>query len=89
MKQGQYEHSEALSEAQKALITLRARVRELHWLSGGKGYDNMGARELNQVRNKLDEADMWLAAASRSLNAGGKRAIASGFYPEDMKGEQQ
>jgi len=78
---GKYEHSDALSEAQDALITLRHRLRKLHWMSGGQGYDNMGARELEQVRLKLDEADMWLAAASRSLNAGGKRAIAAGFQP--------
>ena len=70
----EYEHSATLREAQAALITLRHRVRRLHWMSGGEGYDGMGRRELEHVRTKLDEADFWLAAASRSLAAGGKRA---------------
>lgn len=76
-----YEHTDDLRGAQAALIELRKRVRRLHWLSGGAGYDNMGARELVQVRVKLDEADMWLAAASRSLNAGGRRAVREGYGP--------
>ena len=81
-----YEHSDALREAQQALITLRHRVRRLHWMSGGKGYDNMGRRELEQVRVKLDEADFWLAAASRALNAGGQRAVSLGFGGDERRG---
>jgi len=69
-----YEHSETLAAAQQALINLRHATRTLWWMSGGRGYDNMGRRELEHVRTKLDEADHWLAAASRSLNAGGARS---------------
>lgn len=69
-----YEHSETLVAAQQALIKLRHATRKLWWMSGGRGYDNMGRRELEHVRTKLDEADHWLAAASRALNAGGARA---------------
>jgi len=78
-----FEHSHELAAAHAALIELRLHTRRLHWMSGGKGYDNMGRRELEQVRVKIDEADFWLAAASRSLNAGGKRAVASGFWPRE------
>lgn len=77
----EFEHSAALREAQEALVIVRQRVRHLHWLSGGGGYDGMGKRDLEQVRTKLDEADMWLARASNSLRAGGKRAIAEGYVP--------
>lgn len=79
MKGGPFEHSEALQEAQQELIRLRSRIRKLHWIAGGKGYDNMGRRELGHVRDKLDEADHWLASASQSLAAGGRRAHAEGF----------
>jgi hypothetical protein len=75
----EYEHSQALRDAQAALIVLRSRTRHLHWVSGGGGYEGMGRRELEQVRTKLDEVDMWLARASNSLRAGGKRAIAEGY----------
>lgn len=79
MKRREYEHSDALREAQATLRELRSRAKKLHWISGGAGYDNMGARELDQLRVKIDEAEFWLAAASRSLNAGGKRAQKAGL----------
>lgn len=74
-----YEHTETMREAREALIKSRKRVRHLHWISGGKGYNNMGKRELEIARTKLDEAEHWLSAASGSLNAGAKRAIAEGY----------
>lgn len=79
MKPKNYEHSEDLRQAEQDLADLRKRVRRMYWMSGGRGYDNMGRRELEQVRIKLDEASFWLSAATRSLNAGGERAIAEGF----------
>lgn len=74
-----YEHSDVLDEAQDALIRLRRATRTLWWMSGGRGYDNMGRRELDHIRTKLDEADFWLAAASRHLNEGGGRAKKQGY----------
>ena len=74
-----YEHTETLAEAWESMAVLRKRLRRLHFFSGGKGYDNMGRRELDQARVKVDEADFWLAAASRALNAGGARAIKLGY----------
>lgn len=82
VKHREYEHSQDLREAQEAMTVLRKRIGRLHFFSGGKGYDNMGRRELQHVRDRVDEADFWLAAASRSLNAGGKRAEALGFSVE-------
>lgn len=75
-----YEHTLDLREAQRAASALRSRCKRLWWIAGGEGYDNMGSRELEQVRVKLDELEFWLAAASRSLNAGGKKAVAEGFH---------
>lgn len=77
-----YEHTQALRDAQDALVTLRHRARKLHWISGGKGYDGMGARESEQLRTKLDEAGFWLGALSRSMNAGGERAKTLGYGTE-------
>jgi len=79
-----YEHSVTLRDAQQELISLRRKVRHLHWISGGVGYDNMGARELDQVRLKLDEADHWLAAAAGPLRAGAKRAAKQGYGPDPL-----
>ncbi len=75
----EYEHSQALREAQSALVTLRHRARLLHWLSGGRGYDGMGRRESERLRDKLDEADFWLGGLARALNAGGERAQSLGY----------
>lgn len=77
-----YEHTGALGEARLAVITLRRCVKKLHWIAGGRGYDNMGRRELEQVRTKADEAEFWLSAASASLNAGGQRARELGYGKE-------
>lgn len=73
------EHAEHLTAAQEAVLELRRRLKKLHWIAGGIGYDNMGRRELENVRDKLDELDFWLSAASRSLYAGGKRAESLGY----------
>lgn len=78
MKQD-YEHTAAILEAREALIQCRSRIRKLHWISGGRGYDNMGKRELEMTRLKLDEAEHWLSSATGSLNAGAKRARSQGF----------
>ena len=75
----EYEHTPTLRAAQEAMAVLRKRSRKLWWMAGGKGYENMGRRELEQFRLKVDEAAMWLSAASSSLNAGGARAQAEGF----------
>lgn len=69
----EYEHTQALRDVEAAVTTLRNRIRKLHWIAGGKGYDNMGKRELENARNRADEAAFWIAAASRSLNAGAQR----------------
>lgn len=69
-----FEHSEDLRAAFADLADLRKRIKRLHWMSGGEGYDNMGRREIEQARVKVDEAEFWLAAGSRALNAGGRRA---------------
>jgi hypothetical protein len=76
------EHGEHLVVAQEALLELRKRLKKLNWISGGRGYDNMGKRELENCRNKLDELDFWLAAASRSLYAGSQRAASLGYGEE-------
>jgi hypothetical protein len=83
VKHPEYEHTDNLRAAQEALIALRKNVKRLHFLAGGRGYDNMGRRELEHVRTKLDETDFWLAAASRALNAGGARAQALGYGKAD------
>ena len=89
MKHGNYEHTLDLREAQKAASALRSRCKRLWWISGGAGYDNMGSRELQQVRVKLDELEFWLAAASRSLAAGGERAVAAGYAPDSNTGSER
>lgn len=81
-----YEHSHALREAFEAIIVLRKRFKRLHWISGGAGYDNMGKREIEQARNRLDEAAFWLNQASGSLAAGAKRAIAGGHTSQQLHG---
>lgn len=75
----EFEHTTDLQAARGALLELRKRVRALHWISGGHGYDGMGRRESEQLRVKLDEAEFWLSSMTRSLNAGGKRARAQGY----------
>ena len=73
-----YEHMAALRAAQADVIDLRKRIRKLHWIAGGRGYDNMARRELEHARDKLDELDHWLAGAARALHAGGQRARTPG-----------
>lgn len=77
-----YEHTAAMQEAFDAAATLRKRIKRLHWIAGGAGYDNMGKRELEQARARMDEAMHWLNAASSSLLAGGKRAKGLGHDTE-------
>jgi hypothetical protein len=79
MKPKTFEHTAVLRDAEAAMARLRKCSRKLHFIAGGNGYDNMGRRELDHVRDKIDEADFWLAAASRALNAGGKRAHDLGY----------
>jgi hypothetical protein len=74
-----YEHTATQKEAEELLIKLRRCARKLHWISGGEGYDNMGKRESENLRNKLDEASYWFAALTRAMNAGGERAVKLGY----------
>lgn len=77
----EFEHSEPMRQAQADLVGLRKRLKRLHWISRGRGYDNMARRELELARVKLDELEHWLGAASHALNAGGARAAKLGFPP--------
>jgi hypothetical protein len=80
-----FEHDVALREAFEQIQALRKRLKRLHWISGGRGYENMGKREIEQARNRLDEAAFWLNQASGSLAAGGKRAVAEGYDNESER----
>ena len=75
-----YEFSAPMREAREALIEFRKRVRRLTFIAGGRGYDNMGQRELSLARERADEALMWMNAASASLRAGAIRAEKLGYH---------
>lgn len=66
-----FEHTHDLQEARTALAKLRRHQRKLAWFAGG--YRNMGLRQLDQLRAKLEEAQFWLDEATRHLNEGAKR----------------
>lgn len=85
LEDNRFEHSRDLREAHKDMTDLRKRIKRLLWVSAGKGYDGMGQRELENARDRLDEAAHWLNAAGGSLSAGGKRAVAEGFPPRPPK----